>query len=182
MMCPEEATNPQPGVCQSSSSGDSSRNDLETEREPSTSNSNQINASRATPPLTKRYFLRSSVRTIFTKMHLNEMVCMFSENTSDLHQNDTTIMETLVAATNVPGSTCSSINPSSLYYDYGPFDISRIPHRVFLRISEARQELRDEVLGLLKKDANGIPVGEVTSSLQPDFNTLENCIPLRYAK
>ena len=65
------------------------------------------------------------------------------------------------------------INTSELFGEYGSFDIGRTPPRIFPQIPAERQSVRDEIDGLLKRDANGIPVGEIIDPKHPDFSRLE---------
>ena len=86
---------------------------------------------------------------------------------------DSQILESLSTATLKDPEPPKDINPSELFGEYGSFDISRMPPRMFLQITEARQAIRDEIRGLLRKDKSGIPVGEVITSDNQDFSRLE---------
>ena len=68
----------------------------------------------------------------------------------------------------VPG-VCTS----KLFGEFGSFDIGRIPPRIFLRISEARMAIRDEIRGLAKEDRDGIPIALVISANSPEARRLE---------
>ena len=86
---------------------------------------------------------------------------------------DSQILESLLTATLNDPEPPKDINPSELFDEYGSFDISRMPHRVFLQITEAMQAIRDEIRGLLREEKSGIPVGEVITSDHQDFSRLE---------
>ena len=59
--------------------------------------------------------------------------------------------------------TSPIVTPSSedLLDEFGTFDLSRIPPRIYLQIPAARQAIRDELNGLLKLDSAGIPIGKL---------------------
>ena len=55
----------------------------------------------------------------------------------------------------------NEVNESKLFDEFGPFDIGRIPPRIFLKIPEARSAIREELEGLLRVDKAGIPIAQL---------------------
>ena len=94
--------------------------------------------SRPTQPSTRRYFLRSSVRTLFTKMHLDHLLDLSQSgmvHQPDLQLGDVHHLETLVTVSNEADKPGISINPSTLYDEYGPFDIAYSAENLFTNTS-----------------------------------------------
>ena len=110
-------------------------------------------------------------------MHLGEVSPLSALHPNEWYTDNASAMETLVAAPHISPSHVSEINPSALYDEYGPFDISRAPPRIFLQIPEAKQAVRDEVRGLLQNDTKGIPAGKRFHLLVPTFLFWKNYIP-----
>ena len=52
---------------------------------------------------------------------------------------------------------------------YGAFDLSRIPPKLFLPQENAREAYREELIGIMRNDINGIPVGRVVNVRSPEY-------------
>ena len=121
----------------------------------------------------RRYFLRSHARSFYTRMHLNESAYLPNMDFRHWPLSEAQNTECLLNATLTNPTVSNAINPSDLFDEYGSFGLSRMPPEVFLQISDARQAIRDEIRGLLRKGKSGIPAGEVITSDHPDFSQLE---------
>ena len=58
----------------------------------------------------------------------------------------------------------------SLKEEFGNFDLSRIPPRIFLSHPDARRAAREELRGLMRVDSQGIPIGRLVDCRDPKFH------------
>ena len=105
----------------------------------------------------KRYFLRSS-----GGRSMDHNALLYSDLTL-LSANDSTILDIpeqdCVPTERPDGIVDTDELLASLHSEFGNFDLSRIPARIFLTDAAARKAVRNEFRGLMRKDSNGIPIG-----------------------
>ena len=121
----------------------------------------------------ERYSLRSQSRVLYSKIQLAKNMMDQLEEIYPCENGPLTVSESDNSEKKQNNDPIPDINTSELFDDYGSFDISRIPPRIFLQIPAARQSVREEIDGLSKQDAQGIPVGEIIDSNHSDFPRLQ---------
>ena len=127
----------------------------------------------------KRYNLRSQSRNLFSHeaIRLDDiriLNCDFLVHCEDsLVDKD---FETCFTAAIPDGGKLDLSNntpsPNELFDEFGTFDLSRIPPRIYLQIPASRQAIREELNGLLQLDSAGIPIGRLCISSSPECVSL----------